>query len=358
MNEKNDLNEDFSINTPKRESNLKSEDNDTQKNYCCFYFLISIMILLIIIIFIALYFYLSLKGKSKKEKDSEILDVNGYINCTYDINDEISENISIINDKFDSKINIIMEINNTEYPFSKSFKFDSLGLTNITFIFNESINMDYMFYNISNLISVEMKTKGNIEIKTITEAFEYCSNLKNISIDGFIGNNIKNMHKLFYKDISLENANITIINTTNLIDCSYMFSNTYLDSLNININTSNVKNMSHMFDNGGMIKYLDLSNLTTKNVVDMSFMFNDLNELEYLNVSNFETNKVINMINMFSNCKLLSNLSLTNFNLEKVKDMSFMFENCASLQNITFNNNFKANEVENISHMFKNCENL
>ena len=39
-----------------------------------------------------------------------------------------------------------------------------------------------MFLNITPLVSIEIKTEGDIEIESITKAFEYCSNLINIEL--------------------------------------------------------------------------------------------------------------------------------------------------------------------------------
>ena len=173
MNEKNDINEEFSINNINNHNNnnkgLKNNKDELNKipdKYCFLkYFLISFIIISIIIVIGLLYLYITYKGEDryKNQKIPAVKDINGYINCTYDIV-YLSQNISILNEKFEPKNNIVMQINGTFYPFSKSFKFKSFGKTKINFIFNETINMDYMFYNISSLISLQIITEGNIEI--------------------------------------------------------------------------------------------------------------------------------------------------------------------------------------------------
>ena len=61
-------------------------------------------------------------------------------------------------------------------------------------------------------------------------------------------------------------------------------------------------NMSGMFQNCIKLINLDL-NFDTSNVRDMSYMFNECNELKEINgINKFNTSKVTNMISLFSDC--------------------------------------------------------
>ena len=93
------------------------------------------------------------------------------------------------------------------------------------------------------------------------------------------------------------------------------------------------------------MEYLDLSNFNTSNVTDMSFMFNGCNKLkEIKGINKFNTNKVTYMKVMFLQCNVLEYLDLSNFNTSNVIDMSFMFTGCNNLKYL------------NILNFTNNCE--
>ena len=128
-----------------------------------------------------------------------------------------------------------------------------------------------------------------------------------------------------------------------------------------NLDTSNVIDMSHMFDvsisgktsdpENYKLKTLDVSSLNTSNVTNMSHMFSGFEKLESIDLSGFDTSKVTNMSGMFSDCHALSNLDMSMFNTSNVTDMSEMFSNCNQLASIDVRS-FDTSNVTNMSHMF------
>ena len=76
------------------------------------------------------------------------------------------------------------------------------------------------------------------------------------------------------------------------------------------LDTSNVTNMSSMFNYCISLTGLELSNFNISNVTDMSFMFNMCQNLTSLNLSSFDTSKAKSTSNMFYGC---SNLKLIDF---------------------------------------------
>ena len=85
--------------------------------------------------------------------------------------------------------------------------------------------------------------------------------------------------------------------------------------------TSNVTNMSHLFEECGSITEIDVSGFDTRNVTDMSFMFSLLSSLTSIDVSNFDTSNVTNMECMFSYNSTIKKIDLSNFNTSKVTNM-------------------------------------
>ena len=102
---------------------------------------------------------------------------------------------------------------------------------------------------------------------------------------------------------------------------------------------------------------LDLSNFDTSNVTDMSFMFDACNNLSYLNLSNFDTGNVRDMSFMFHSCINLEHLNLSNFNTNKVTDRSFMFHACMNLKTLDISS-FYIDNTKILDNMFWNCINL
>ena len=149
---------------------------------------------------------------------------------------------------------------------------------------------------------------------------------------------------------------ISNLNTENVTDMSYMFSNcTSLDSLDLSsFNTENVTNMSFMFFNCTSLASLDLSSFNTKSVTDMSSMFLLCTSLDSLNLSSFNTENVTDLSGMFCGCTSLTSLDLSSFNTENVTNMSGMFYKCTSLTSLDLSS-FNTDSVKSMREMFKDC---
>jgi surface protein len=157
-------------------------------------------------------------------------------------------------------------------------------------------------------------------------------------------------------------SDIEYLNTENVTDMSHMFEDCHqLKSIDLsNFDTRNVTNMSYMFIGlGNMIEVisLDFSNFETEQVTDMSYMFKYASGLKSLDLSNFDTGNVTNMSHMFESCYYLENLNLSGFNTERVTDMSGMFRGCSSLTNLDLAD-FNTARVSNMEELFDNCNKL
>ena len=116
------------------------------------------------------------------------------------------------------------------------------------------------------------------------------------------------------------------------------------------LDTSDVTDMSHMFDGCSSLTTLDLSHFDTMKVTDMSWMFYNCEALTTLNLSNFYTAKVKNMSWMFGGCSSLIHLDLSHFYASRVKNTIGMFAWCYSLLVLDISN-FRNNATET-SFMF------
>ena len=122
------------------------------------------------------------------------------------------------------------------------------------------------------------------------------------------------------------------------------------------VNTSNVLDMSYMFA-GAIIKSLDLSRWNTSNVTNMSTMFYGTHSLQKLNISNWDTSNVINMSEMFSYAKSLIRLNISNWDTSNVLNIYAMFYGAIKLQTLNISN-WNMSSVENMSYLFYENDNL
>ena len=110
------------------------------------------------------------------------------------------------------------------------------------------------------------------------------------------------------------------------------------------LNTSEVTNMSLMFQNCYLLTSLDLSHFNTSKVTDMGGIFSNATSLTSLDLSSFNTSKVTNMGWMFNKCSNLRTVYVGNgWSTAAVTASTAMFSDCTSLvggQGTTFNANY------------------
>ena len=177
-----------------------------------------------------------------------------------------------------------------------------------------------------------------------------------VSIEGLSNldtSNVTDMSEMFNAMESLVSLNTSSLITSNVTDMSHMFDGNYsLEKLDLsNFDTSNVIDMSGMFMGMGSLQELFISNFTTSKVTSMKAMFMGMDELAHLDVSNFDTSNVTDMSNMFEGAYVLADIEVSNFNTSNVNDMHSMFAQMESLQTLDLSN-FNTSNVEDMSSMF------
>ena len=186
-----------------------------------------------------------------------------------------------------------------------------------------------------------------------SDLFPYFGNCKTITFDNFvITSNVTDMREMFSGG-DLSSIDFSKWDTSNVTDMSGMFQNcSSLTSLDLSgWDTSKVTDMSYMFANGDLSS-IDLSGWDTSNVTDMGDMFSGCSSLTSLDVSNFNTSNVTSMSGMFSGCSSLTSLDLSGWDTSKVTNMYEMFSNTGiSHLNLSY---FDISSVTNSSHIFAN----
>ena len=119
-----------------------------------------------------------------------------------------------------------------------------------------------------------------------------------------------------------------------------------------NLKTSNVTNMSGMFDECFSLLSLDLSTFDTRNVKDMDGMFAGCKAIHSLNVSSFNTDNVTTMYSMFEKCEAITSLNVGSFNTSNVTRMTCMFADCYNLSELDLSS-FNTSNVTSMGRMFR-----
>ena len=226
-----------------------------------------------------------------------------------------------------------IRINNELIPFNYFYEFTQSKKYTIKYTFKSILkNVNYLFYNCSSLISIDL---SNLDFKNITDMsymFYQCSSLINIDSSYLNSQKVKNMRYAFCNCTSLINIDLTYFNTQNVEDMCGMFSGCEaLTDINLSFfNTQNVKIMNHMFSFCSSLVDVDLSNFNLHNVKSMCYMFYKCNGLESINLSNFN----IEIIGKLEHYCLM-------------KDFSCVFNQCNSLKGNVITDDEKIKELIN-----------
>jgi surface protein len=169
---------------------------------------------------------------------------------------------------------------------------------------------------------------------------------------------VTDMSSMFNDCCTLTSLDVSHFDTQNVTNMSYMFNGCgELTSLDVSgFDTHNVTDMSYMFGVGS-VTTLDVSGFDTRKVTNMRYMFGGCANVTTLDVSGFDTRNVTNMSNMFNSCEALTNLDVSGFNTAKVTTMSGMFYDCYNLKSLDVTH-FNTAKVTSMSSMFHACKKL
>ena len=200
---------------------------------------------------------------------------------------------------------------------------------------------------------------GIIANESMIEYFAGFNKMTSIDLSALDTSEVTNMSSMFDSCYDLTNLDLRNFDTSKVTDMSDMFNGcSSLTSLDVNnFDTSNVTDMAVMFSNCNSLTNLDVSKFDTSNVTDMNGMFQDCGGLTSLDVSKFDTSQVTNMYAMFSSCSSLQSLDVSKFDTSQVTNMNVMFSYCSSLISLDVSK-FNTSQVTNMSWMFSECSSL
>ena len=269
------------------------------------------------------------------------------------------ENFNEINET-----NIEIYINNSKIDFCKFFKPSKEGEYEIKIIFKNKINnCKYMFNKCKDIIYIDLSSFDSSNVTNMSYMFSECSNLKDIILSNLNTTNVIDMSYMFNKCYELKNIDFPeSFNTQNLENMASMFhwcQNLTEITFPTSFKTNKVTSMKTLFGKCYILKKINIKNFNTSEVKDMSYMFDQCTKLEELliNPSTFKTDKVSNMSYMFNECHELKKIDLSSFNIKNVKYTSYMFGNCQKLDEVDLSGS-KFNKDTIMIHMFEGCSNI
>ncbi|MDN3202153.1 BspA family leucine-rich repeat surface protein [Enterococcus faecalis] len=225
-----------------------------------------------------------------------------------------------------------------------------------------AIGIDGLKAAANNATSLSMSTNGS-KVKVIgtslNSTFYNNRTIKSINLNNLDTSNVTDMSRMFDSCSKLTSLDVSKFDTSNVTDMILMFSQcSGLTSLDVsNFNTSNVTDMDYMFVGCSGLTSLDVSKFDTSNVTNMSNMFDSCSNLTSLDVSKFDTSNVTNMSNMFVGCSGLTSLDVSKFDTSNVTNMSNMFSQCSGLTSLDLSN-FNTSNVTDMTWMFSQCSGL
>ncbi len=146
------------------------------------------------------------------------------------------------------------------------------------------------------------------------------------------------------------------LNTSEVTDMSLLFNNckllTHIDLSHFD--TRNVTVMNHLFSSCAALKNIDLSPLDTRSVTNMDYMFS-FTGLEAIDASRLNTSAVTSMSRMFASNSQLATIDISGFDTGNVQDMEIMFGINPLLESIYIGDGWDVGSVAKSTEMFREC---
>ena len=312
----------------------------------------------------------STRAMFKKAKES-IYPEGNFLANSYDLTSafegsELSFNYSNLEN---FGINTISTKDMYKDAYTQGIDFTNANFQNLTTM--EGMFDNFRQYSVDNLRLP--KTYGLPKLTNMARMFNNLRTSRIVDLTIFNTENTTDMSYLFGSDGRIENKlynNVTHVivgeqfSTKNVTNMAGMFASTHVDNIAQLIDkfdTSKVNNMAHFLDNTKSITSINLKdNINTENVTDMSYMFANHDPLGRLILgNNFSTKNVVNMEGMFKNINDLEQLNLGDkFDTSNVTNMRYTFAGIDDLAALDLGTKFDTSKVTDMSYMFENTNEM
>ena len=190
---------------------------------------------------------------------------------------------------------------------------------------------------------MKVSSWGDIEWKSMENAFSGCFNLQVEATDIPITSEVTSMKKMYYYATSF-NHDLDNWDVSNVVDMSLLFYNaTDFNGSLKNWNVSKVTTMTVMFTSTKFNE--DITDWNVSNVTDMQYMFGSTQFNQ--DIGNWDVSNVINMRDMFDYTPFNHNIG--DWNVSNVTNMGGMFSQTPFNQDIS---NWDVSNVTNMQNMF------
>ena len=151
-------------------------------------------------------------------------------------------------------------------------------------------DMSYMFYNCSELTSLNLSGWNTSKVKNLKQMFYGCKKLTSVNLGQWDTSKVEDMSGMFYQ-------------------CSAL-TNTYDISGFTKFNTAKVKTMQSMFRDCTSLTECHMSNFTCENLTSVNSMFSGCKNLKSVDLRTLEGKNLTQTADMFNGCKSLKVLYL------------------------------------------------
>lgn len=202
------------------------------------------------------------------------------------------------------------------------------------------ITTKYMFYNLTNLSSIDLNGFDTSDVTDMYCMFMYCRSLQTLDLSMLDTSKVEDISCMFLMCRTLRELNLNSFDSLTAMNSTFNCCGRNLDVDLSKFNTSNVTSMNSLFAQS-TLSSIDVSGFDTSNVTDMNSMFEaSCYYNKSLDLSNFDTSKVTDMAYMFIDCIHLERLDLSSFNTANVERMTSMFVDCPALQEVKLGTGF------------------
>lgn len=298
---------------------------------------------------------------------------NGNLNVSISLNRKQPSNALIDGNSINQ---ILTELNPTTISFSHE-NINGNYLYDLSTAQDESI---LLYMNGSDAIITNKQDIPIIANQDMSSTFRFLNVTAINNLDYIDMSNCTNTSKMFEWAKNVISLDVGSMNTSNVTDMSSMFENMHACTTIIgleNFDVSNVTSIAHLLSYDialSTIPNLGGWNITNK-CKDISYAFNSIgytasknNTSKWLDTitydySNWDVSNVENMSHAFANAFKLKTLDLSGWDTSNVTDMSYMFDmtdsiNKSYLATIYGLADFDVSNVTNMDYMFHECRSL
>ena len=157
------------------------------------------------------------------------------------------------------------------------------------FVSSQFKNFTYLYFTENGEIKSILFNDGNVDKPNVSKytisgkpvSYRCHSNTSKVVFKDFDTSSVTNMISMFYNCSNLATLDLSSFNTSAVTDMRYMFSScSNLTTLDLSsFNTSSVTSMSSMFSSCSNLATLDLSSFDTSAVTNMMYMFYNCTKL-------------------------------------------------------------------------------